>query len=418
MSRRTLLSLTIAWLLFLTATSPVIAIGARVPADTLDGARPLNLQALAEVARERAVLGARWLAAVVQPTGAYQYIYDPGTDRYVNRDYNDVRHAGTTYALYQVYDIAREPGLLTAAERATEWIERQSVPVGSGRAFVDPSRTMTKLGGQALAVVALLERRRTTGADDADPLIADLSRFLLSMEMPDHPGRYYMAYTVADQRLHLVPSSEYYPGETLLALTRLAQHFPDGPYLAAAQRAAHYLVYERDGDLPALGAAPRDDHWLTIALSELYRLDPNEDYSKVVAIQAERMIANQHTAADGYPSRIGAAKRESGISYTSTATKGEALVAAWALAKHRGDAAAADQYATAAMRTAQFQMRVQYLPANAELFAKPDRLIGGWPGSATNQAIRIDYVQHNISALAGLWSLVAEGDLRLQGSGA
>ncbi len=409
--------LIVSCLLFLIGASPAAAIGARVPADVLDGSRPLHPRYLADVAVERAWLGARWLAMIVQPAGAYHYIYDPDTNRYIDLEYNEVRHAGTTYALYQVYDIARDPLLLAAAERATDWIERHAVPAGPGRrTFVDPSGTLTKLGGQALALVALLERRRVTGKTDADPLIADLSRFLVSMEVPDKPGQFFMAYTVADRRYHMVPASEYYPGETLLALTRLAQHFPGGSYLDVARRAAHYLVYQRDGNLPAQGFAPRDDHWLTIALSDLYRLDPNEDYWRVVGMQADRMIASQYTAADGYPARIGAAKRETGINYTSTATKGEALVAAWALAQVRGDVLATERYAAAAMRTAQFQMRVQYLPASAALFARPDRLIGGWPGSASDHTIRIDYVQHNISALAGVWCLVKTGDLCIAGT--
>jgi hypothetical protein len=353
----------------------------------------------------------------VQPAGAYHYVYDPGTDRYIDRDYNEVRHAGTTYALYQAYDLTRDPLLFVAAEHATDWIERHSISAGTGRrAFVDPSGTLTKLGGQALALVALLERRRVTGTIDADPLIADLSRFLLSMEVPDKPGQFFMAYTVTDRQYHMVPASEYYPGETLLALTRLAQHFPDGSYLDAARRAAHYLVYQRDGNLPAQGFAPRDDHWLTIALSDLYRLDPNEDYWRVVGMQADRMIANQYTAVDGYPARIGAGKRETGINYTSTATKGEALVAAWALAKLRGNPLATGRFSYAAMRTAQFQMRVQYLPENVQLYSRPERLIGGWPGSASDRTIRIDYVQHNISALSGLWCLAKTGDLCIAGA--
>ncbi len=370
-----------------------------------------------ETARSTHSRSPRWLASVVQPDGSYHYIYDPGTDRYDNLDYNEVRHAGTTYALYQVYDLTRDPSVLEAAERATGWISEHTTRVcDHGRAFIDPSSTMTKLGGQALAIIALLERRRVTGTTESDVLISDLARFLLKMEMPDHPGRYFMAYTPPDDRFRLTPASEYYPGEALLALTRLAEHFPGSSYQEAAGRAARYLVYERDGNLTALRAAPRDDHWLTIALSELYRLDSNSDYQSVTYVQAERMIANQATAADGYPDRIGAAKRDSGISYTSTATKGEALVAAWSLANHVGDSVAVERISTAALRNAQFLMRVQYLPDNSQLFPRPDRLIGAWPGSAMDHTIRIDYVQHNISVLAGVWCLVFKGDLRLQSS--
>ena len=39
---------------------------------------------------------------------------------------------------------------------------------------------------------------------------------------------------------------------------------------------------------------PREDHWLAMALSELYRLDPNPDYAAVAYLQAESMIRNQY----------------------------------------------------------------------------------------------------------------------------
>src|SRR5688500_15715521 len=67
----------------------------------LDGTWPLDRQALAALALERARLGALWLAGIVQPDGAFPYIYHPETDTYDIVRYNEVRHAGTTYSLFQ-----------------------------------------------------------------------------------------------------------------------------------------------------------------------------------------------------------------------------------------------------------------------------------------------------------------------------
>ena len=111
----------------------------------------------------------------------------------------------------------------------------------------------------------------------------------------------------------LEPASEYFPGEDLLALTRLAQQFSEEPYLEAAIRAADYLVYERDGDISTAGRTPREDHWLAIALSDLYRLNQEPDYTTVAYLQAGSMIENQYTADDRYPMRIGASRTQNPV---------------------------------------------------------------------------------------------------------
>ena len=104
---------------------------------------------------------------------------------------------------------------------------------------------------------------------------------------------------------------------------------------------------------------------------------------------------------------VWAARRAGQISYTSTATRNEALVAAWRLATTVGDRDAIGRYSIGALRTAQLQLRAQFTDANTKLYSHPERLIGGWGANASDPVIRIDYVQHNISALTGLFALAA-----------
>jgi len=273
---------------------------------------------------------------------------------------------------------------------------------------------VTKRGGQALPLVALLGRRRVTGDTAYDPLIGDLATFLLSLEQPDRPGRYHHFYDVNAGGPRAGADSTFYPGEALLALTRLAREFPDGPYLAAATRAAEYLVHERDGDLPTLGRIRNKDHWLTIALGELHRLKPDPDYATVAYLQGDSMLRDQYEARHGRPELVGAARGNDPVGYTGTATRGEALVAAWGLAGFRGDPEAVARFATGARRNVQFQMRVQHTAENTGQFPQPDRLIGGWGQNATRPHVQIDYVQHNISALIGAWYLTKTGELPIR----
>ncbi len=381
-----------------------------VPNRLLDGSAPLDPGPLAELAKQRAAMGASWLAAVARDDGSFLYIYYPEDDVYEGADYNEVRHAGTTYSLFSAQGVTPDADVLEAAEGGAEYIDASSVAVTEdrGRAFVYEGRM--KLGGQALAVVALLERRRVLGDTSRDDLIDDLAQTMIAMELPDEPGRYYQSYDHATGSFSLEPDSDYYPGEALLAFTRLAQQYPDGPYLEHARRAAGYLIYERDGDIPAAGEVPRQDHWLTLALAELYRLDQRAEYREVAYLQADDMIASQH-GTDALPMRIGGSTQRSVINYTSTATKAEALVAAWALARFADDGAAVERYGTAAARNLQFQLRVQFTAENTQLFPRPEGAVGAWGKDAIDPWIRIDFVQHNISGLLGMWAMTTAGDI-------
>jgi hypothetical protein len=407
-------------LLVLAACGNSAAAPAPNVASLLDGRAALQPEPLAGLAYDRAVLGARWLAGVVRPDGSFYYEYDPVRDRYDEKEYNEVRHAGTTYAMWTLYGAVRsaEGGgddLRKGAEAASRWIARNSPAIRPhGRAFAYQGRV--KLGGQALAIVALLERRRVTGDTSYDPVIADLARFMLAMELPRDSGRYHQSYDIEKRRMQLTPRSNFYPGEALLALVRLAQQdFKGGPWLQRARAAAEYLIHRKDGDIIAAGKVPREDHWLTMALAELYRLDRRETYRQVVYLQGDAMLASQLGEEVAHPAKIGAADR-SPISYTSTATKGEALAAAWSLARAADDEPQARRFAQGARRNAQFRMRVQWLAENTGLFPEPERVIGAWGGNPGNPTARIDFVQHNISALIGLWYLTRNGDLPIAGT--
>ena len=378
---------------------------------TLDGTAPIDLERLAKLARERAILGARWLTGAVREDGSFHYIYRPLADQYESANYSEVRHVGVTCGMYQLYEACQDPELLVAAEAATRYTALSSIAVstdGTSRAFVQNG--VAKLGGQALALVSLLERRRVLRDTEHDSLIDALARFLLTLESAEQVGLFAKSWTQSTDERVFDPHVLFFPGENLLALVRLAARFPDGPFLEAAIRVADYLIHVRDGDLTNPEAPVKEDHWLAMALPELFRLHPNPAYVTVAYAQATSMIANQHKARDGQPDRIGATRRRQ-IRYTPIATKGEALAAVWGLAAYIGHTGAMEPIREAACRNAQFRMRVQFTEANTGGFPRPDRLIGAWGGGPDDPDVRIDYIQHNIAALINLWRLVTSGDL-------
>lgn len=389
------------------ATPPVSIAGDMIP-PLLDETLPLQTNELGALLRSRSRLAAAWSVPIQRPDGSFPYAYEPDRDRYILDQYNEVRHAGATYALFQACQLFDDESLRSCARRAVDYIAGSSISLPDGGAvFLRNGRC--KLGGQALAIVALLQGRRTLETAAWDDVIAALAEFLLALELPDEPGRYFQSFEAATQQKLLTPASNFFPGEALLALTRLHAAFPDGPWLAAARRAARYLVRVKDGDQIAAGTVPREDHWLTIALSELSRFDPDPDYATIVFWQADRMIRSQYRPDDPQPWRIGAARARSTPPFTTTATQAEALNAAWELARMREDPGAVERCSLGALRSAQFLMRVQYTEANTRLFARPERAIGAWAQDADYPHIRIDFVQHGLSALVDAARLLQTG---------
>ena len=92
---------------------------------------------------------------------------------------------------------------------------------------------------------------------------------------------------------------------------------------------------------------------------------------------------------------------------TPTATRAEALVARASIARRHGEDSTPWIQALAAM--AAFQRRCQLDEVSAMYLPRPDRAVGGFRRSLTHYEIRIDYVQHNISALLGLRSILLQG---------
>jgi hypothetical protein len=358
-------------------------------------------------ALDRALLGARWLGGALRPNGAFFYIYDPVLDEYEPSMYNLVRHAGTAYSLFQLHGVTGDAEVLRVGDEAVRFLHSRMYPVegAPGLGYYDIGK-QGKLGGQALALVALLQRRAATGDTVHDQSIKELADLLLWLVYDDTPGGYHSHFTGAGERIP-EPVSEYFPGEALLALSMLATQFPDAGYLKLAIESGNYLIHEVDGDFVAENRIPREDHWLAIAMNQLYRLHPDPDFKKAAYLNADIMTVRMWPRLSE-PLPAWGERPSRAINFTSFATKGEAQAAAAHVARFAGDDREATRFRLASFRTVEYLMRAQYTEANTRVFVEPSRAIGGWAARLTNHEIRIDQVQHNISALIGAWELAQE----------
>ena len=343
--------------------------------------------------------GAEFLLRHQRDNGSFEYRYQPKWDAYDDGE-NLLRQAGTTYAMLEVYRELGDPRYVVASRRALAWLLRKARPPRPEHeearflAIVSPGEE-AKLGGAALAILAIVEHQRTTGDDRWIDEARKLARFLLHQQDESGHFRSKYFYGAADDELF---ESIYYPGEAVLALMRLHQVDPNPDWLTTAQRGADWLIKVRDAGKEV--ARLPHDHWLLMGLAELYQATSDSDYA-VHAEKIARAIVRAQRRSGRYPDWIGSFYDPPRS--TPTATRGEALVAMVRLCQQTG--VDASPYLEALERMAQFQLRTQLNSENSIYLARSDRAVGGFRRSLENWEVRIDYVQHNVSALLGLREL-------------
>lgn len=338
-----------------------------------------------------------YLAAAVDADGWFAYRRNgegkalPG--------YNIVRHAGTMLAMSQalVAGDAGPPlsGALSRAARRLDLCCVAPVALGEGALAVwRPAREARaadadalSLGATALGLIALIAADRHGLYEQPPERLRALGRFLVAMQREDGSFR---SRWFPDGR----PDgwrSLYYPGEAALALLWLAAIEP-APVEAARWRRAAVDA------LLALASERRDrtpvpaDHWALIATGALACLEAPLAVHERNAIEAHawqiaRAIWREQLAIEPFTGGFVADER-----ITPTATRLEGLLAlgVWPFS-------AEPAARIAIVARAGVDWLVQSIPATG---AVPRSRAGAIGRQSARQAeVRIDYVQHALSAL-------------------
>ncbi len=208
-----------------------------------------------------AELAVGWFAANLQADGRFVYRYDRERAE-VEPGYNDTRHAGVMWSLWQ----AEADGIAGAgdvAEAAFAHVERRLVDTVIGPAFGSGPRPGS--GAAGLLVAALDERRLVTGRTDHDELLVALGRTLAAVVNDD-------GSVSADIDVRSGPGdtrSPFFTGEVMWALARLHLTFPEEGFDRPALRVRRYLVEDRDRvEAPW---PPVSDHWGAYAFETMDR---------------------------------------------------------------------------------------------------------------------------------------------------
>ncbi|HEX4918214.1 MAG TPA: CapA family protein, partial [Limnobacter sp.] len=220
--------------------------------------------------------GSGFLARQVLPNGRFVYGMFPCFDREVP-GYNTLRHASTVYAMLEAWEVNRQDDLKAAIERAlaclTEaLVVRMPLPgviPTQEVAFLLDSEQEIKLGGNAVAILALCKYTELTGDTRHLHLAKQLAHGIAAMFNPQ-TGQFvhvlnYPALSVK-QAFRII----YYDGEASFALLRLYKLTRMPAYLQIVVRAFDHFI--------EAGYEKAHDHWLSYSVNELTIHKPQRKY--------------------------------------------------------------------------------------------------------------------------------------------
>ncbi len=348
-----------------------------------------------QLLRASVAQAASYLQRMVDRNGRFVYSYLPKQDT-AKDDYNMVRHAGTAFSMLEAWKASRDPALLDAAERALSYLKTFIQPFGPPhqQAAIVAFRGKIKLGGVALGALAFATHARVTGRRTHLATAQKLCRYIAASQKPDGSFVHQRMYPSGQPRDFV---SQYYPGEALLALVTVYGLDGDRRWLDVAERGMRYLIEVRDGEIPTERLV--HDHWLLYAIEVLYRHRPEPLYLLHAMRIAEAIIGKQKRHAP-FPDYIGSYHDRPRS--TPVATRNEGLLAAYRLARDSGRPEMAERILAAVLLGVAVQLGTQLDAVRAMYLANPPKARGGFTRSYDNFEVRIDYVQHNISALLAL----------------
>ncbi|MEK7579333.1 MAG: hypothetical protein AAB460_02270 [Patescibacteria group bacterium] len=345
--------------------------------------------------------GGDYLVRQMHEDGSFVYEYDPISNK-EDDSYNLLRHAGTTYSLLELYEVTRDTKYLTAAERALTYLRESAIPCPVYKdALCILEENEIKLGGNGLAILALAKYMEVTSSRDDLELAEGLARFAQAIQAKNGKFLFYKMDKDGVPDSEFV--SEYYPGEAMFGLARLSGLSDNKEWLNVAHKGAEWIILVRDAKVPT-DDLPHD-HWLLYALNELYADTPNQIYADHTKRLVEAIVSLQHR------DKVGEEAVWNGGYYnpprsTPTATRSEGLGAAYYLLNRAGDPIYAGVAKNAMEKGVEFQLRTQMTSQKIHALNASGRALGGFHETLDDYTIRIDYVQHNISALLALEEIV------------
>jgi len=337
-------------------------------------------------------LGADWLLSMQEPSGRFQYWYNPVTDEFSPK-YNDnfLRQAGTSFSLTLVYEVTRGQRYLDAARKSVDYLLGFKKEIDNKAYFLFNNKA--KLGGVSLPMLTMLKIREIIGTKEYDEVLKKLANMILFLQDKYQTGQYKSTYVYQGDYEYEKNSgweSRIYPGEALFALANMYRAFGDKRYKDSMDWAMEFYYYKEKWNSHAF--LP----WTISAFVSLYEQTEKQKYVDYVFYLTDHLLTQQNLDSDdkvygsfhSWPS-------------ANTGSYMEGLGDAIYLAQLVGDKRRIQHYQERAKMGYRWLLLLQY-NENSDLsnLVHPEFALGGFRTDLVNSELRIDNTQHAISSFA------------------
>lgn len=345
----------------------------------------------------------RYIETAQEPDGTFRYSLDPVTGKEDRATLNLPRQAGTTYALCE---LGKGDSLTGTVQRALGAFEPTEHRFGDFSALNDG--TGFGLGKSALPLLSLLRCRKLAG-NAGDRLIGQLSRLMLKLQRDN--GSFYPALDEKTLRGTGDHEQLYAAGQAVLAMVLLEQQLGELKGTAAEPLPSAAAVRGTLDRAMAFYGGPywprplRDffffeEGWHCLAAKHALSSHRNDAYERLcidyVASRKRFVTRSANTAEPNFVGGYGVSDLFPPRN-TATAGLGEALNAAIAIRQKRGEDVSSDKLLL--RDVVSFLQRAQWSEASCYACLKPQLVVGGFSQMLAAPDIRIDYVQHAMSAV-------------------
>lgn len=381
-----------------------------------------------EEIRRAIVDGGEYLLRQIEPSGRFVYRVNTNPKIRMANKYNVLRHAGAIYALGSYLSLFPNEAAKAKVLAAARYLVEHSLgPVPGQKNLatfwatpekLDPTkfRQHSKLGGAGLGLVALLSARRLDEQTITVAKLGEVGAFLEFMQLPD--GSFYSKYFPDQEGRSNKWTSLYYPGEAALGAALLYAVDPQPRWLEIGVRALGYLAQLRRGK----GTDVEADHWALLAtqmiLPHLSRLEKSPVNQQELIDHAKQIVQKMLAEFKSIPPRspaYGGCTRDGRT--TPAATRLEGLLAAYEFLPESDHALKTEILSVSQLGAAwlirsmmtegPFQGGVPRAISQVKKGQSPESIR---EFNMRSSEIRIDYVQHVISALIQLDAILARSN--------
>ncbi len=349
---------------------------------------------------DRAVKAAAgYLIRSVMDSGRFIYQVNMDPSVKVPGSYNVLRHAGTIYSMCMYYDAFPEKEVREAILRSGEYFRKEFIapmPRKPGMKGIGMKHAgKVKLGANGIGLLALMSIEKIKPGFTQPSELRSIAELILYLQKPD--GSFYSRYQPAADMRDDSWTSLYYPGEAACGLLMLHEKYPDSRWIKSAAGALGYLAESRKGKRKV-----PPDHWALLATAKLFSLKDSglsEKQRELIAnhaVQVVRsMLAGQVSSSD---SNIDRGFTRAGNT-TSAACRMEGIIAVYphlpetvraGLGVRESCDRAVNFLLNAQVEDAKYRGAFPHSAGRSFIFSESSEKSG---------EIRIDYVQHALSAI-------------------